>query len=321
MKTTKEQRDEARGVAGPAIRRANMDGAIHEAGHGDCCGRDFCRDCGGRWHNQGTALGMMRLCEKCPKDAVEWVTVDVVALLDDLDEAERQIPVPMGHVCVVCTLPIVGQMRGMGDGSGQRFACEACYWRSEAKRLAQERDAIARARDCSALDSQGGYEFGPEDGSCALPAGNTCDRHLLMAASAEAQRLQRLRVQQTWPGVSPGRKKMHLMLDEAEAREEDARRELEKAREELRARDCGAEPHDPCALPSGNICDAHTIAELHRELAVAQEKRPDTDGPFVNTWPSANLQAAGLVDALPEYQLAPVEREAPARVLAVLTRR
>ena len=131
------------------------------------------------------------------------------------------------------------------------------------------------------------------------------------------------------------------------------------------ARDCGVEPHDPCSLPPGNICDAHTIAELHRELAVAQEKRPDTDGPFVNKlrgiatlWPSANLQgfnvaewaernrreiaealskampvefaraAVGLscdepdiLASLPEYQLSPVEREAPARVLAVLTRR
>ena len=90
MKTTKEQRSELREMAGDAVRRANMDGRIHQAGGGDCCPRDFCRDCGGRWHQQGTALGMMRLCEKCPRDASKWVTVNLADLLADFDEMERE---------------------------------------------------------------------------------------------------------------------------------------------------------------------------------------------------------------------------------------
>lgn len=52
-----------------------------------------------------------------------------------------------GCVCVVCTLPIAdGVMRGMGDGGGQRFAHDACYWRSEADRLSRALAASEEAR-------------------------------------------------------------------------------------------------------------------------------------------------------------------------------
>jgi len=52
----------------------------------------------------------------------------------DLDEAER---------CVHCHLLIFGAMRGAGDGRGQKFAHEDCYWRAEAGRLEK---ALAECR-------------------------------------------------------------------------------------------------------------------------------------------------------------------------------
>ena len=236
--------------------------------------------------------------------------------------------------------------------------------------LEAERDTIARARDCGAE---------PHD-PCALPPGNTCDRHLLLAAMAETERLQRLRWQQTWPGMSPGRKKLHLMIDEAEAREEDARRELEKTRKEIRAMqvqqhiDAGrvrvpitkaptysdlvrgftsfpgigmgaeeaAQIRDRVVAAGGTlpvVIDGKVVGSVSASPAEpgriswsvsrgnyrAGEAGTNDGVPVVCTHvgaaPSANLQAPDLVDALPEYQLAPVEREAPARVLAVLTRR
>jgi len=39
------------------------------------------------------------------------------------------------YVCAICDLPIdSGSFRGYGDGSGQSFAHEECYWRKEAER-------------------------------------------------------------------------------------------------------------------------------------------------------------------------------------------
>jgi hypothetical protein len=38
--------------------------------------------------------------------------------------------------CVVCGLPITdGVMWGMGDGTGERFGHDRCYWRTEARKL------------------------------------------------------------------------------------------------------------------------------------------------------------------------------------------
>lgn len=48
--------------------------------------------------------------------------------------AEEVQPIPV-EICVVCELPIEdGHMRGMGDGSGNQFAHEVCYWRARAEK-------------------------------------------------------------------------------------------------------------------------------------------------------------------------------------------
>ena len=45
-----------------------------------------------------------------------------------------EVRMPPAACCVLCSLPItVGGIRGMGDGSGNRFAHEACYWRKRAE--------------------------------------------------------------------------------------------------------------------------------------------------------------------------------------------
>ena len=47
----------------------------------------------------------------------------------------------MGHTCVVCQTPIEdGVMRGFGDGAGDRFAHDSCYWRREAMSIRSQRD-------------------------------------------------------------------------------------------------------------------------------------------------------------------------------------
>lgn len=52
-----------------------------------------------------------------------------------------------GLACDICTLPITdGAMRGHGDGTGRRFAHEACYWREQAemwKRIALRLEELA----------------------------------------------------------------------------------------------------------------------------------------------------------------------------------
>jgi hypothetical protein len=37
------------------------------------------------------------------------------------------------NICVICGCPITGTMRGMGDGNGNKFAHDACYWRKRAE--------------------------------------------------------------------------------------------------------------------------------------------------------------------------------------------
>ena len=58
----------------------------------------------------------------------------------------------MEPLCVVCqtTLYEGGAFRGMGDGTGQRFAHEECYWKNSAEASEKERDALRAAGDALA---------------------------------------------------------------------------------------------------------------------------------------------------------------------------
>lgn len=39
---------------------------------------------------------------------------------------------PKTYICVHCTTPIEGNLVGAGDGSGESFSHEVCYWRERA---------------------------------------------------------------------------------------------------------------------------------------------------------------------------------------------
>lgn len=61
---------------------------------------------------------------------------------------ERERGADTGHDCVFCGARIYGTMIGAGDGTGQRFADPACYYRSEWDKEKRKRvEAQVHARD------------------------------------------------------------------------------------------------------------------------------------------------------------------------------
>ena len=179
---------------------------------------------------------------------------DVPALLDDLDEAERNLA---AEKCKRLTCDEAGNPDDCGH-------CEAC--------MRRERDAIARARIEERRLHSDAMDRMREMARAALPIA----AKLAIEAATDAGSMV-----------------------------------------------CG-DGDDKLNAARAVADDEAKIAEIVRLSGIAADQAT----PYINTIPgftsmrpSANLQAPNLVDALPEYQLAPVERAAPARVLAVLTRR
>ena len=270
---------------------------------------------------------------------VEWAKPALVGLLDDLDESEREREKLAGALksLGILRLDHTGRRRTTAEMWGD--LCSAV----DAERAQQTPEAwtvdpgpdllditpasLRSERFSVEVHPRGGYEGQQSQMARRLAVALNNDRSLRLELAGQRAESRALRAQQH---LDAGRVRVPsepLAFPLWPAAPASSVGFTTKQVAEIRERVRAAGGRLPMVIDGKEVgvleVPPSPLLESRAKYAVGEVASSDGD-PVVCTHvgePSANLQATGLVDALPEYQLATVEREAPARVLAVLTRR